>query len=226
MRFIKIIFYLFIITNSYRSAVFAQSKTPARAPKRPIQTKAAANPTPEKSFAQRNYKELHFGLNLITNRFTLDVAGSKAAMRTQLQGLSFTYTFYRPSQNIMWLYSYGFGATLGVAKASPDPFHAPFDGYEVKNKTWFMGSFLPGIDFRRSQRARVGIFTPVVFRILDFGYDENVAKVFDDDPFSVGVGFRYINALSIRDSVSVSFTHQIIWAASTWELVWQRRLGL
>lgn len=232
MRFIKTIFSLFIIICLCQASAWAQQdKSSTRSKKRPSPAQTtvapkAKNSPRKKSPARRDYKELHLGFSMVSGRLSLDVGGEVAKMRSQLQGLSLTYTFYKPSKNIMWLYSYGFGGTLGMAKASPDPYQTPFTGFEVKNKTWFMGSFLPGIDYRRSHRARVGIFAPVMFRILDFGYDKNEAKLFDNDPFSVGLGFRYINAINNKNSVSFSFAHQFVWSSSTWELVWQRRLGI
>lgn len=227
MKILKCIYFV-IALNSICALTWAQ--TPKRKAPKPTPTTSqraqSTKPATKISAYQRTYKELHLGLNLVTDKFGIDVEGDKADLRGMMQGLSLTYTFYRPSRNISWLYSYGLGATIGMLKASPNPFQTPFAGQELKNKIWFMGSFVPGLDFRRTFRSRIGVFAPVVFRVIDFGYDEDTVRSFDNDPFSFGVGVRYVNVMSTRNSFSLSFAHQIVWSSSTWEFVWQRRLGL
>lgn len=217
---LKLILSFLMCTLCLNSPIMAQTKKTSRVP---IAKRPAAKKPKKQSFLQQKYKEFHFGLSQITDRFDVDSGGTKGSLRSQMQGLNFTYTFYSPSQNPKWLYSYGLGATIGVAKGVPEPFQAPFLGYEAKNKIWFAGHFITGIDFRHSFRSRVGLFIPLSFRMLDFGFDDSL-KVLSNDPFSFGVGARYIHAHSIKHSFSFSFAHQITWASTTWDLSWQYRL--
>lgn len=208
------------------STSFAQTKKRS-VQRRPQNARATRAKRPaKKSFAQKNYKEIQIGLSQVTDKFDIDANGTKGTMRSQLNGVNLLYSLYRPARNTKWLYSYGFGAALGFAKGIAVGMDqiTPL-GQEAKNKLWFAGSFVPGIDFRHSYRARVGVFAPLTFRALDFGFEDDV-KVSANDPFAIGIGARYVNAVSIRQSVSFSFTHHITWQSSQWDLTWQYRLGL
>ncbi len=211
MRFLKTLVFIFLTSNVFYNYGYGEV----------LENEERAKLIPkQKKFASRSYKEIQLGYSLITDNFDLDLNGAKGNLRAQLQGLNLIYTNYIPSKNIKFIYSYGLGVSFGIAKGKASPF-----GEEAKNKTWYTALFLPGIDYRNDYRTRLGLFIPVVYRVLDFGFDENL-KVQKNDPFSFGIGARYVNSISIKSSFSFSVSHQIIWASTSWDLNWQYRLGL
>jgi hypothetical protein len=211
MRLIQIVFVLFLSFNLCAQNSYAQKNIK----RNPVQRK-----TKKKSFANRDYKEIKVSYSLMNDKFGLDLNGAKGSVRALFQGINLYYVFQKPGKNIRYLFNYGFGISYGTVKGIATPF-----GNEAKGQTWYMTSFVPGIDFRNDFRTRIGLFAPISFRAIDFGFEEDL-KVKDDDPFSFGIGARYVNAFSLKNSFSFSVTHQVIWKATIWDLSWQYRLGL
>ena len=174
---------------------------------------------PAESFASQKYKEIQFSYSLINDSFKLRSEGNLGSLRAQMQSLNFTYSFFRPGQNIKFLYNYGFSVGIGKLKGIAEPF-----GEEADGVTLITASFIYGIDFRNSYRTRIGVFFPLTIRNISFNLPDEIEVSKRNEPFSLGVGARYINAISARSAITLAYSYQYFWQSGTWDLSWQYRL--
>ena len=198
----------------------ATKKTPTRRPaaqpqvrKRPVARKPKA-----KGAAQQNFSEVSFSYSIMTDKVSLISAPVTGQIRTRMQSLNAMYTIYRPKRKGRLLYSYGFGGSIGTVTGVAEPF-----GESAKGTPAFTGYFIPGLDFRRSYRVRLGVFAPIMYRKIGFKFEEPIFEK-SEDPISFGLGARYVNSINRKNSITFSYSHQIIWKASNWDISWQYRM--
>lgn len=235
MKPFKLLLLLSATLTLVATSVYAQSSSQRSSTKRRANFKAGqrtsnrrpaaqkkAQPRPSvrkaKGKNQKSFSEMSFSYSIMTDKVSLISAPVTGQIRTRMQSLNAMYTIYKPKRKGRLLYSYGFGGSIGTVTGVAEPF-----GESAKGTPAFTGYFVPGLDFRRSYRVRLGVFAPIMYRKLGFKFDQPIFEE-SEDPISFGLGARYVNSINRKHSMTFSYSHQIIWKASNWDISWQYKM--
>lgn len=188
------------------------------APNPPAETsEESASSSIVTSKAPKSYWSGGIGVLLWQEAVEIKRTGSIAKMQTQFKGLNFHGAYNRTSPKSYWQQHYGLELGLGTLKGQGDQ---PAIQDRLDNQSWILATFKPGMIYRASPVARVGVMLPIVYRKIQWNFNAGSGLEAADKPFSIGIGFRYVQRLSKTSSLDLALIHQRMWATNLWSAAW------
>lgn len=169
------------------------------------------------SKAPKSYWSAGVGVLLWQEAVEIKRAGATAKMQSQFKGLNFHAAYNRTRPTSYWQQHYGLEVGFGTLKGQGD--QADIQD-RLDNQTWILATFKPGLIYRTSPVARVGLMLPVVYRKIQWNFNAGSGLEAADKPFSIGIGFRYVQRLSKTSSLDLALIHQRMWATNLWSAAW------
>ncbi len=140
-------------------------------------------------------------------------------METQSQGLTSSLAYQIPTGGRTWLQHYSADLAFGSIKGKSN---SAVIADELKGQFWLIGGVTPGLIYRTSPISAIGFMLPFAYRVISWKLkDGSSFNPENDTSFSVGVQGVYINQLSKRNYLHLSFTHHVQWSANLWNISWQ-----
>lgn len=195
---------IILLITFFSVSVFAQQKTVTAKPKK-------------RAVMAETYWQLGFVGHVFQEAIRTERSGISEHIEAQSQGLGLSLRYINPTSSVRWIQSHAVEITSGFLRMQG--ITATLND-ELKNQPWLSLTLSPGMSYRTTSVSEVGLSLPLTYRTISWKLEDPTYKVDRAGSFSYGLAGTFTNHFSLKNSLLISLTHQVVWNSTVWSAGW------